>query len=127
WAVGRRMGGGRTARTACLLFAVAPAALYYSGEGRMYSMLWFLGLALAWSTLALAERGARPHLAMLWVLAGAAGLLTHYFFMFVWLACVAWLGLHPGKTSRVRVAGATVAIGLLVLPWYVLLPESLAR
>ena len=127
WVVGRRMGGVRTAWTACLLFTVAPVSLYYSGEARMYSMLWFFGLALAWSTLALAERGARPHLAMLWVLAGAAGLLTHYFFMFVWLACVAWLGLHPGKTSRARVAGAIVATGLLVLPWYVLLPESLGR
>jgi len=127
WAVGRKVGGRKTARTACLLFTLAPAALYYSAEGRMYSLLWFEGLVLAWSTLALAERGTRPHLAMMWVLAGAAGLLTHYFFMFVWLACGAWLALHPGNVSRARIAGAGVATGLLVLPWYLHLPESLAR
>ena len=127
WAVGRTLGGRRTAQTACLLFTLAPAALYYSAEGRMYSLLWFLGLVLVWSTLALAERGPRPHLAVTWVLAGAAGLLVHYFFAVIWLACVIGLAIHPGKASRVRLAGAAVVTGLLVLPWYVHVSESLGR
>src|SRR5262249_13231106 len=118
WAVGRKLGGVRTAWTACLLFTLAPAALYYSGEGRMYSLLSFLGLALAWSTLALAQRGTRPALIVLWIIAGAAGLLAHYFFLFVWLACLAWLGLQPGRMSRAGLAGAGAMTGLLVLPWY---------
>jgi len=127
WMVGRTLGGLRTARTACLLFTLAPAALYYSAEGRMYSLLWFLGLVLVWSTLAVAERGPRPPLVVTWMLAGAAGLLVHYFFAFIWLACVAWLAMHPGKTSRVRLAGAVAVTGLLVLPWYLHVPENLGR
>src|SRR5262249_51824325 len=124
---GRSVGGLRPGGTAGLLFPSPPAALYYSGEGRMFSLLWFLGLVLAWSTLALAQRGARPALVVLWMIAGAAGLLAHYFFLFVWLACVAWLGLQPGKMSRAGLAGAGAMTGLLVLPGYVRVPESLDR
>lgn len=127
WAVGRRIGGRRTAWIASILFALSPPALYYSGEGRMYSLLWFLGLALAWSTIELARRGPRLHLLFLWILSGAAGLLTHYFFAFVWLACVAWLLLHAGRLPRRHLAAATALAGLLVLPWYLQLPESLGR
>jgi hypothetical protein len=127
WAIGRKVGGTRTAWMACLLFTLLPGALYYSAEGRMYSLLWFLGLVLAWSTLALAERGSQRHLIVLWILAGAAGLLTHYFFAFAWLACVAWLAVHPGSTSRMRLAAAIMVIGLLVLPWYLQVPDNLGR
>ena len=91
----------------------------------MYSLVWCLALALTWLTLRLEEDG-RPLRAALWVLAGMAGLLTHYFFAFIWLACVVWLWM-AGPQARRRIlllAGATV---LAVLPWYVQVPASLAR
>lgn len=125
WLVGRRIGGWTVAWIACVLFTLSPPALYYSAEGRMYSLLWFEALLLAWATLRLARVGARPLPAAAWVAAGAAGLLTHYFFAFVWLACVAWLALHPGKLPRAHLAAAVVLPGLLVLPWYLRLPDSL--
>jgi len=127
WHLGREIGGRRTAWTACIMFTCAPPALYYAGEGRMYSLLWFLGLVLAWSTLALTRRGPRLYLLLLWSLSGAAGLLTHYFFVFVWLACSTWLWLHPGKEKRAHLVAGMVVTGLLVLPWYLQLPDSLGR
>ncbi|HEY2664085.1 MAG TPA: glycosyltransferase family 39 protein, partial [Candidatus Binataceae bacterium] len=45
--VGRRIGGFRTGIIASLIFAVAPQALFYSTEGRMYSLMWFLITAYA--------------------------------------------------------------------------------
>ena len=56
WLVGRKpRRHDRAAWSACLLFAFSPVAFFYSVEGRMYSLVWFLGLALAWLTLRLAR------------------------------------------------------------------------
>jgi len=126
WSVGRAIGGVRVAWIACLLFAVAPPALYYSGEGRMYALTWVCGLALARLTLALAEHGPRPLLAAGWVLAAAAGLLTHYFVAFVWAAMVVWLALHARPVRWSALAQLVVCVGLAVAPWYAQVPESLA-
>lgn len=126
WSVGRVLGGVRLAAIACLLFAVAPPALYYSGEGRMYALTWVFGLALARLGLALAEHGPRPLLAAGWVLAAAAGLLTHYFFAFVWAAMVAWLALHARRVRWPVLAVLVAAVGIVILPWYAQVPESLA-
>jgi hypothetical protein len=64
---------------------------------------------------------------LLWSLCGAAGLLTHYFFAFVWLACFAWLWFHPGKEKRAHLVVGVVVTGLLILPWYFQLPDSFGR
>jgi hypothetical protein len=124
WLVGRKLGGSTTAWIACLLFSFAPVAVFYSAEGRMYSLLWFIGLGLAWLTLRLSSSSDRPLLSMLWVLTGAAGLLTHYFFAFVWLACVGWLFVDGRLVRRhlLLLAGATL---VSVLPWYLEVPASL--
>jgi 4-amino-4-deoxy-L-arabinose transferase-like glycosyltransferase len=126
WLVGRHLGGDRTAWSACLLFACSPVAFSYSVEGRMYSLLWCLGLALAWATIRLADGDRRWH-AALWVLAGAGGLLTHYFFAFAWLACLGWLWREAGPAFRRHVAALAAATLLVVLPWYLQVPSSLAR
>lgn len=126
WLLGRELGGPRAARSACLLFSFSPVAFYYSVEGRMYSLLWCLGLAVAWLSLRLA-RGGRPWEAALWVVAGAAGLLTHYFFAFVWLACAAWLWFAGPRSARRRLAALAGITLLTLLPWYAQVPASLAR
>lgn len=127
WILAERIGGRRAAWSAWALFALAPPSVYYATEGRMYAMVWFLALALAWATLELGRRGARPALLGAWILAGAAGLLTHYFFGFVWLACAAWLAVRPGAGGRLLVVGAALATLVAVMPWYLRLPESLSR
>jgi hypothetical protein len=82
-------------------------------------------LALAWLSLRLSQDG-RPLFAALWVMTGVAGLLTHYFFAFVWLASVAWLWIDRPPARR-RAVGAACATVLAVLPWYVEVPASLGR
>src|SRR5207249_1210342 len=91
WLLGRDLGGPRLGWTATVLFAFSPVSLFYSIEGRMYSLLWFFAAALAWVTLALSRRGPRPALLAAWVVLAAGGLLTHYFFLFAWFAFVGWL------------------------------------
>ncbi len=127
WSIGVDLGGRRTAWAACVFFAFSPLALYYSAEGRMYSLVWFLALALAWSTLALARRGPRPYFLLVWVFSAASGLLTHYFFAFVLMACLAWLLLHPTKLSRLHLAGLVLVTALTVLPWYIQVPEIMKQ
>ena len=40
----------------CVLFALSPLAIYYSLEGRMYSLLWVWVLATAWLSLVIQQR-----------------------------------------------------------------------
>jgi hypothetical protein len=51
--------------------------------------------------------------------------LTHYFFVFPWLGLVAYLFIKPGQLSRKRLTVCLFLTGLIVLPWYSKLPESL--
>jgi hypothetical protein len=125
--LGRSLTTPEAAFSTCLLFSLAPVSLYYSVEGRMYSLLWFLATALAWLSLRLHDRGGSAGTVILWLLCGAAGLLTHYFFVFVWTACILWLILDPGRSRRSLVLVATLATLLLVLPWYLRIPGSLAQ
>ena len=125
WLIGRRLAGEFAAWSACLLLSFAPVATFYSLEGRMYAMVGCLILVFLWLTLRLADD--HPSLIQaLWVAVGAAGLLTHYFFAFPWVACVGWL-LWIGAVGRKRVALLTAASLGLVAPWFTLLPTSLAR
>lgn len=140
WLTGRRIADRTTALIACVLFACAPPALYFATEGRMYALTWVFALGLAWLALrvapnatplnatapnATARGGAGWPLLLAWAVVGAAGLLTHYFFAFVWLAVAAWLWLHRGGVQRARLVAASGLTALLVLPWYARVPESL--
>lgn len=127
WAMAKEAGGRQAALPACALYSFAPVCLYYSTEGRMYSLSWFLACLLAWTSLRLARRGARPGLLALWVLTGAAGMFTHYFFAFAWGACCLWLLLFPGELRRRFLFPAAALTGLAVLPWMARVPESLSR
>ena len=60
WSLGHRLGGHAAAASAATLYALAPASLFYSVEGRMYSMLWFLALAFVWLLCELHLKGTRP-------------------------------------------------------------------
>jgi hypothetical protein len=127
WSLGLTIGGKKTAWAACVLFTFSPIGLYYSGEGRMFSLVWFLGVSLVWLTLKLPRRGSGLRLILTWTIVSAGGLLTHYFFAFVWVACSIWLWLHSEKFPRIYLTGMCILVGLLILPWYAQIPESLTQ
>src|SRR6266487_3513171 len=124
--VARRTGGWGAVFPACILFAFSPLGIYYSTEGRMYSLLWLCVLATTWASLVLQKRGGGIGIYSLWVASSAAGFLTHYFFLFPWLGIVAYLVIRPGKLARLNLAACLFLTIMLILPWYVNLPESLA-
>src|SRR5687768_10326088 len=126
WLTGCRIGDRTTGLIASVLFAFSPPALYYASEGRMYSLTWVFALGFAWLALRLERDGPRWPLLAAWALVGAGGLLTHYFFAFVWTAVVVWLWVHLDRPGRARLAAAAVLTGVLILPWYARVPESLS-
>ena len=126
WSLARKLGGRSAVLPTCILFALSPLWVFYSTEGRMYSLLLFWTLGTMRLTLALWEQGASLGRLLLWVTTGAAGLLTHYFFLLVWGTAGLWLLVHPGRVKRrVLLAGALLTL-VLVLPWAVLLPRILS-
>jgi len=126
WLLGREVGGKSTASMACLLFSFSPVGLFYSSEGRMYSLVWCLTIFLGWLSLQLTSVGSRSWVAPAWVLVGVAGLLTHYFFAFAWIACLVWLWL-TGRDDRLRIVTLAGITMLALLPWYLEVPASLSR
>lgn len=125
--IARWTGGRRAVLPGCILFAFSPLALYYSTEGRMYSLLLFLLLATFWLSLRLQIFGGSIGHYLLWIVASAAGLLTHYFFLFPWLALLVYLTAKPGRFERRWLLGCILLSVAAVLPWYWLLPDSLGR
>jgi Dolichyl-phosphate-mannose-protein mannosyltransferase len=122
--VARRTGGSGAVVPACVLFAFSPLCIYYSTEVRMYSLLLLCELGVAWLSLVLNQRGGGPAVQLLWVVASAAGFLTHYFFVFPWLAMVAFLLVRPGKFQRSHLLACVFLTGLAILPWYLVVPET---
>jgi len=110
----------------CSLFVLSPLGIYYSTEGRMYSLLWLSVLATTWASLVLQRHGRSIAICALWIMASVAGLLTHYFFVFPWLAIVVYLAIAPGKLGRLNLAVCLLVSVVLILPWYARIPESLA-
>ena len=125
-AIARRTGGKGAVFASCVLFVCSPLSIYYSTEGRMYSLLWLCVLATTLLSLILREHGGSIAIYMLWVVASAAGFLTHYFFVFPWLAIVAYLLIRPGKIARTHLVACLLLLAALILPWYARVPESLA-
>ena len=121
--VARRTGGRDSVLPACILFALSPLAVYYSTEGRMYSLLWFCVLVLAWSSLVLREGGGIAQ-RVLWIATSAAGFLTHYFFLFPWGAMAAFLLIQPRKLPRKHLALMVLLTVIAIIPWYANLPGT---
>jgi hypothetical protein len=126
WALAHRLGGRAAAISSTLLFAVSPLSVFYSTEGRMYSLLLLSSVCMIWMTLDLWDKRLSAARFTLWVTTGVVGLLTHYFFVFVWISAVFWLLLHPDRFPRKRFGPAILLVVLLVLPWYYHIPESLS-
>ena len=133
--VGCRLFGRSVGLLAAALSALSPFGIYYSQEARMYALLGAVSAASIYVALwamdrldaTAREEGGLP----VWVLAAyalvsAAGLYTHYAFIFVIVAHnvvfgVRWLARALRREARWRSllpwVGAHLGIGLLYLPW----------
>ena len=122
---------------AALTAAVNPFQIYYSQEARMYMLLALEATVLLWATVVMARRGMAPQTAAdaghprqprvaqaAFVLAGAAGLWTHYSFPIV-LAAVGlgflWAWVQARRRAESLSLGVFVLLNVLVLllflPW----------
>lgn len=122
----RRLGGRRAVSPALFLYAVSPVSVFFSSEGRMYSLLWLLTSAQMAATLALRRRGARGGSWLRWSALAALGLLTHYFFVFPLAACLLWLASQWRRVSPRRLGAALAVVALGIAPWYTRIPASLS-
>jgi len=124
-AVARRLGGRAAVLPVCVLFSATPLALYYGSEARMYSLLWFFTVATALALLCARLQRHRLLSLGFFALVSLGGFLTHYFFAFPWLAIVASVAVLPGRIRRWELVAAMAVVGVLLLPWYIHLPELL--
>ena len=116
--IARRTGGDKAVIPACAMLALSPLGLYFFIEARMYPLFLLCLLVTAWTSFVLREEGGSLWQYLLWIASSTAGLLTHYFFLFPWLAMIAFLLLTPGQLKRQKLIGAVAVVGFIFLPWY---------
>jgi len=93
----------------------------------MYSLLLLCVLAVMWASLRLHQDGWGSRISAVWIISSAAGFLTHHFFVFPWLAIVAYLLLTRGRFSRLNLAVCVFLTGALIPFWYVKVPLGVAN
>jgi 4-amino-4-deoxy-L-arabinose transferase-like glycosyltransferase len=115
--LGKELAGRRTALWTAVLITVAPLAIYYSREVRMYSLLPLLAVLTAWFAIRYIRRGSVPDLVG-YAVAATACVYTHNFGWFIWTACVTLWWLIPDRTRSWRPWVLTQGIVvLLYIPW----------
>lgn len=78
YAVARDLWGRRAGLVSAILFAVAPIAIWYSQEARMYAFWMLFATVSAWAQLRVLRDGRRRHWAI-FTLASVASLWTQWF------------------------------------------------
>ena len=100
-----------------LVAALASQLVVRGAELRAYALYALLALAFAWLLERAAEAPGRGRLAALWAVA-SAGLLTHYFFLFLLLPGLVWVWRTPSfRSARARVTTASALALVPFLAW----------
>jgi 4-amino-4-deoxy-L-arabinose transferase-like glycosyltransferase len=115
YVLGRRTIGAAPGVVAAAFVALSPFAIFYSLEARAYATLMFF---VALSTLALvsAMRTGSFRWWVVYAMAGALVLYTHYTGIFAIAAQAVW-AFWVGRDRLREVVPAHAAIALLYLPW----------
>ena len=134
FACGRELYDRRTGLVAAALGALAPLAIWYSQEARMYSLFMLFSAASLWALVRAVRNGRAPDWAA-YALAAIALLWTHYFGVLIVaveqaaLAAVAWHRARNGVHLRpllLGCVGASIAIVLVVGPLVPFMHRQLA-
>jgi hypothetical protein len=113
---GRELMTRRAGLVAAALVAFNPLLVWYSQEARPYSLLVLLcALSLLWFARALQRRTTRD--LVLWALASALALLTHYFAAFLVVPEGLWLAwVWRPRAPAVLAGAAMAAVGAALIP-----------
>lgn len=115
----KELFGKQAARLAALFLALGPFLVRYSQEARMYGMAAFLAI-LATYLLVMALKANKTSWWIGYSLSIAAGLYTHYYFVFIVL--LHWLYVLVSRKPKPAVANknwwyANIASAALFAPW----------
>ncbi len=123
--LGKRLIDVRVGLTAALIFAVAPIQLFYAQEARMYSLLVFFSTLSIW-IYDRAQESRRMRDWAVWVVFASLAIYSHIFagVLLGALDLDALWRWHKQKAPLREILVANVGIGLLMIPWMmVLLPK----
>ena len=126
WKLAREAFDEETAIIALSIAAVAPFHVYYSQEGRVYSLFLLLSALAMLLGRRLLRDDVRPWDRCAFVLVGAMGGYTHYYFAVLLVAIGIGFLLSKGPVFTLgRLVPLAIAIGVLAGPLFGLLPDDL--
>lgn len=129
--LGQQWLGSEAASWAAILAAVSPLLIYHGQDVRMYALLvvaqlgymWFF--TRAWKQTELGKPTRRSWLGL--VLCGAAAMYSHNVAVFALVVPDLFLLLRRQWRLLGRLAAAQASIGVLALPWLLLIPDQVAK
>jgi uncharacterized membrane protein len=119
FALGRRLFDAEVAAVAALLLAVHPLVVQWGQQLRAYSLVILLVILATTLLLRSVERPAATGPAVVYAVVAALATYAHFFGALVVLAHGLWLLLgRPVPTRLIAVAGATYAVLVAPLGWF---------
>lgn len=126
WLLGRRVGGDAVGLWTALFLATSPLHIWYSQEGRAYSLYLLLATVALWALLRALENDSLWD----WILYAAtttAGMYVHYYFVVVVIVgALIILRERHGGHELIKPIAATLALAALCLPLLWLIPPDLS-
>jgi len=113
WGIGRELAGRAAAIGTAAIIAVSPIFVWYSQEARVYSLYALATGVVMLCFLRVLSRPEDRGRMIVFAIAGALALLTHYFTAFLIAPMAVWLLWRP--ETRRRCIPALVAIGVVGL------------
>jgi mannosyltransferase len=128
---GSEVGGRRAGYAAAFLGAISPLQIYHAQEVRMYSLLAFTQLAYAWFFLRIwrSQEGGKTS-PWMWaglIISGTAAMYSHNLAAFGLVVPTLFLLLARRWRLLLKVLLAQAAIGMLTLPWLLLVPGQIDK
>lgn len=115
--LGRELFAPEVGIVSALLFALLPEQIYFAQQARMYALLVLLAVAATYALLRAREGGKWPY--ALYAVLSAAGLYTHYEYVFFFAAQTFFVWCAPGygRARKKHWLLTQAAVALALAPW----------